>query len=130
MQVTKMKGGSEAFESADGKFVFYAKLDAPGIWRVPAEGGEETQVLDQGGQNLWAVAHEGICFFDLRNPAGVALKLFSLPVGKTTLIRQFSKETIVDPNSTALSVSPDGRSILYTQIDQDSSDLMLVENFR
>ena len=41
VQVTKMKGGSEAFESADGKFVFYAKEDAPGIWKVPVEGGRK-----------------------------------------------------------------------------------------
>jgi hypothetical protein len=29
-----------------------------------------------------------------------------------------------------LTVSPDERSILYTQIDQSGSDIFLVENFR
>jgi hypothetical protein len=29
-----------------------------------------------------------------------------------------------------LSVSPDGHWILYTQIDEDKADIMLVENFR
>ena len=29
-----------------------------------------------------------------------------------------------------MTVSPDGRTILYTQLDEEASDLMLVENFR
>ena len=30
----------------------------------------------------------------------------------------------------SLSVSPDGRWLLYTQADEDNADIMLVENFR
>jgi len=29
-----------------------------------------------------------------------------------------------------LAVSPDGRSLLYSQMDQSGSDIMMVENFR
>ncbi|HEX6622898.1 MAG TPA: LpqB family beta-propeller domain-containing protein, partial [Pyrinomonadaceae bacterium] len=35
IQLTK-GGGREAFDSPDGKFVYYTKADAPGLWRVPA----------------------------------------------------------------------------------------------
>ena len=46
VQVTK-HGGVVATESADGRFLYYAKVDVPGIWRMPLQGGEETLVLDQ-----------------------------------------------------------------------------------
>jgi hypothetical protein len=129
VQVTKTKGGDEAFESLDGKFVYYAKLDAPGLWKVPVAGGEETRVFDRGGQGVWVLMVQGICFYDVSGSAGAALKFYNFATGRTTLLRQFPKDTIVDASSTALSVSPDGRWILYTQLDQVGSNLMLVENF-
>ena len=69
VQVTK-KGGNGAFESPDGKFVFYAKPEgSPGdptaVWRVPAEGGEEVAVLDSPrpvNGLAWAVVEQGILF--------------------------------------------------------------------
>jgi hypothetical protein len=50
--VTKIEGAREAFESLDGRFVYYANVDAPGIWKVPVAGGEETRVLDRGGRTF------------------------------------------------------------------------------
>ena len=129
VQVTK-SGGEQAFESADGKFVYWAKLGVTGIWRVPVEGGEESQVLDVATENLWMLADQGICFFDLRNPAEPALKFYSFAARKATLLRQLSKNTRVDEISTALSVSPDDRWILYTQLDQTGSNLVLVEDYQ
>jgi hypothetical protein len=129
--VTKTKGAREAFESLDGRFVYYAKLDASGIWKVPVEGGEETRVLDRGGQSVWALTGQGIFFFDLHGSTGAAaLKFHNLATGKVTLLREFSKDTPVDTSGTALTVSPDGRWVLYTQYDQSGSNLMLVENYQ
>ena len=129
VQVTK-GGGDEAFESADGKFVYYAKLDAPGVWKVPVAGGKETRVLDRGGQNGWALTGQGICFFDFSGSSGITLKFYNFVTDKVALLREFSKDSQIERASTALTVSPDGRWIHYTQLDQSSSDLMLVENYR
>ncbi len=130
VQVTKTKGAREALESLDGKSVYYAKLDAPGVWKVPVEGGGETRVLDRGGQSVWALTGQGICFFDFSGSTGAVLKFYNFATGKVMLLREFSKDTRVDQNNTALTVSPDGSWILYTQIDQSASNLMLVENYR
>src|SRR2546430_11213025 len=100
-------------------------IDTPGIWKVPAEGGEETQVLGQGGESSWVLAEGG--FFDLKNPDGPTLNLYSLSTRKATLLRQFPKATKVAGGGNVLSVSPDGRWILYTQAEQSGSDLKLVE---
>jgi len=65
VQVTK-RGGYAAFESMDGKTLYYAKgLEVPGLWQVPVEGGEETRVIEQLGAFLWgywAVVEGGIYF--------------------------------------------------------------------
>jgi len=45
VQVTK-RGGYVAFESLDGKFVYFSKdLWQTSIWRIPASGGEETNIV-------------------------------------------------------------------------------------
>jgi hypothetical protein len=128
VQVTRTKG-REAFESFDGKFVYYAKPNTPGVFKVPVAGGEETRVLDRGGQNVWALTGQGICFFDLTDSTGTALKFYNFATRKVTFLRDFSN-TALSKSATALSVSPDGRWILYMQLDRSGSNLMLVENFR
>ena len=53
------------------------------------------------------------------------LSIYEFATGKTRKIL-----TIERPVGTFIAVSPDGRTILYTQKDQAGSDLMLIENFR
>jgi Tol biopolymer transport system component/DNA-binding winged helix-turn-helix (wHTH) protein len=129
VQVSK-SGGEEAFESADGKSVYWAKRGVTGIWRISVEGGEESRALDASTEGLWALTGQGICFFELNTPADLSLKFYSFASGKTIPLRQFPKGTKIDTLGTALSVSPDGRWILYPQFDQAGSDLMLVDDFR
>jgi Tol biopolymer transport system component len=129
VRVTR-KGGNLGLESPDGKSVYYAKFPQPlSLWKVPVDDGEETRVLESlADSSTFAVADDGIYFIPRLSPP-TSLQLFSFGTGK---IKQIA--TIEKPVSNGLSVSagPDGRSrwILYTQVDQEGSDLMLVENFR
>ena len=126
VQVTR-KGGILAFESADGKWVYYTKrFEDSALWKVPRDGGEETQVLESVDQHAFAVVKEGIYFIPRPDSAGrYSIQFFNFATKK---IRSIA--TIERPVDYYLSVSPDGRWILYSQIDQSGSDLMLVENFR
>jgi eukaryotic-like serine/threonine-protein kinase len=133
VQVTK-NGGREAFESRDGKFVYYSKFGVPavpGIWRVATEGGEETQVLDEGTQNNWALLDDGICFLDTIVTPPV-IKFFSFSTRRLEPIVALSREVMPQGgfDTPSLAVSPDGRWLFYVQADRAESEIMLVENFR
>jgi Tol biopolymer transport system component/DNA-binding winged helix-turn-helix (wHTH) protein len=133
VQVTK-RGGDDAIESVDGDSVYYAKLDTFGIWRAPVAGGEETQILDQGRAGGWALTSQGICFRvgpPHNGSTGPAIKFYAFGNHQVTTIRQFGREVrMMNSSNNPLSISPDGRWILYAQMDHAGSDLMLVENFR
>jgi Tol biopolymer transport system component len=124
VQVTK-KGGYVAFESPDGKILYYAKGYAdPGLWKVPVGGGEETPVLEQlaeGYRWAWGLGGEGIYFY---NASTKAIELLNFATHRITQIAKPEKPVWT------VAVSPDGRWILYDQLDQNTSKIMLVENFR
>ena len=129
VQVTH-RGGYGGFESADAKFFYYAKGDnVPGIWRVPTSGGEETEVLpslEAGYWGYWALVDDGIYYLDTSEPPGIAF--YSFATRRAT--RVFNLESRPARYVTGLGVSPDGREILYTQLDAFSRDIVLVENYR
>jgi Tol biopolymer transport system component len=128
VQVTK-KGGMAAFESPDGKTLYYAKgQTVPGLWKLPLQGGEETPVLEQLGAGYWgywAVVQDGIYFYDANTKA---IEFFSFATHKITEIAKPEKAPW--RYNPGLAVSPDGRWLLYAQFDEDTSHIMLVENFR
>ena len=126
VQVTR-KGGLANLESPDGKWVYYTKgFSESSLWKMPRDGGEETQVLEWVQQSFFAVFNEGIYFIPRPDSNGrYSLQFFNFA---TKRIRTIT--TIERPAFLYLSVSPDGRWILYSQINQSGSDLMLVENFR
>jgi hypothetical protein len=129
VQITR-NGGDFPQESPDGKFVYYEKgwPSQCSVWKIPVEGGEETKVLDSvHPYGKWAVGKEGIYFFAPAGEQGhTDIQLYEFATGKTRKILRVESAAI----GYYISVSPDGRAILYTQWDEVGSDLMLVENFR
>jgi hypothetical protein len=97
-----------------------------GLWKVPVEGGEETQVLESVCCLNFAVVAQGIYFIpEPSSGDNSSVKFMSFKTGKATTIAKLS-----GLSAYGSSVSPDGRWFLYSQYEQKGADLMLVDNFR
>ena len=82
--------------------------------------------LKPGFWGYWAIVEGGIYFGDQAPVAGSGeILYFDLATKKTRLIVKTDKPLAV--TDSALAVSPDGKNILYTQIDQSGSDLFILD---
>ena len=118
-------GGYVAFESPDGRFVYYSKaVGETSLWRVPASGGAEQQVLESVQWLSFVVAPDGIYFMSCPSAGSCSIRFLNFRSGVTSVLT-----SIKGPVDNGLSLSPDRRQILYCELDQVSRDLMLVENF-
>lgn len=122
-------GTTEAYESPDGRFLYFAKkTDAGGksLWKVPVGGGTETPALSRA--ETWEsfnVAASGFYFLVREQGRRFAIEHFSFKTTKTETVAEirFRYES-------EFSVSPDGRWVLFSKPEVSWQDLMLVENFR
>jgi len=123
IQVTK-NGGSVAFESVDGKDLYYTKERE--LWRIPVQGGTEVRVLESLVYNSFALTARGLYFLEGSESWDLNPRLKFLDF--TT--RDVTEVAALGPTSGELAVSPDEKWILFQKVDHAASELMLVENFR
>jgi Tol biopolymer transport system component/serine/threonine protein kinase len=127
VQVTK-QGGAYGVESPDGKFVYYSlETEDEGnnteLWRVPVQGGEEVRIVGSVCPQFFAVAERGIYFLSgWKDPSIQCFKFATRKVERVA--------NIVGSAAWGLSVSPDGRWLLYSAYGAEQSSLMLVEKFQ
>jgi dipeptidyl aminopeptidase/acylaminoacyl peptidase len=125
VQVTR-GGGFAAFESPDGKRLYYMKSSVGSkLWRSELDGSGSVEVLDAVVARGFAITSETIFYLHPETAGGATLRSFALATGAGKII-----SSIRTPLGLGLSVSPGGEYILYTQVDQDGSDLMLVAGFK
>jgi hypothetical protein len=124
LQVTS-NSGTEPFESPDGKVLYY--VSGQSLWAVPTAGGDPKKVLDEPVFPLYALAGSSI-YYGVRNPP--ALWVLRTDTGKKFEYTRFPKLAFGFDGGTVFSVSNDERTIYFSQMDRQESDLMLVENFR
>jgi Tol biopolymer transport system component len=123
VQVTR-DGGLASAESPDGKWLYFTHEDTEsGLWRMPVDGGDETQVLSSIYCWNFAIVDDGI-YYVTKSAQGFAIDFFSLATGKSQLLAPIQKGYV------GFSVSPDRKWISFSQEDPLGSELVLVEGFR
>jgi Tol biopolymer transport system component len=124
-------GGREPVVSWDGRRVYYAK-PAPmeGIWEVPAEGGQEVQIIFGRGRALnFDVAENGIFMMDTSATPQVTVEMFSFASRQIVPVARLPPGVRIQGVS-YLTVTRDGRSMLYARFDQSQSDIEMLRGFR
>ncbi len=126
-QVTR-HGGFVAKESADGNWIYYTKYDVPGLWRMPASGGDEVKLFDNPPSGYWGsftLSPTGV-YFTTANDSHSAIAYHDFAHNNTTQIYSLVRQPA---RRSSLSVSPDDRWVLYTDSVSKDGDIVLVENF-
>ncbi|HEY6991096.1 MAG TPA: winged helix-turn-helix domain-containing protein [Bryobacteraceae bacterium] len=130
IQVTR-NGGWVAFESIDGKALYYTKnLDNSNyvsqLWTIPVGGGEERTVLESSSSRAFAVMKDGIYYvlppFASDNRASI--RFYDFTTGKSSDIASISNF------DRGFTVSPDGKTFLFTVQRRSEANIMIVDNFR
>lgn len=132
VQVTR-NGGFASSESPDGRFLFYTKRNAPGLWQMPIDGGDETLILRDDPSALnwgyWSVSDRTIYFVKEhgRSRAQRSLEAFDLSTRQARSIAPLALPP--GPGGPGLSLTPDGRHVLISLVQRTGSNIMLAENF-
>jgi len=130
-------GGFEAVEAPDGHSLYYSKIDklearsgSAHLWKMSLQNGEETLLFDRAiYPRYWAVTDQGVYFVPSDWSRGPSIEFFSFATEQVTPVVPLERPPVAYA-SPGLTVSPDGQWILCALVEQDTSDIMLVENFR
>jgi Tol biopolymer transport system component len=127
-EVRVAQGSGAALESTDGRELFFTPLGAQQgelIAATLADGTQRTAVGCVRGRGFVPAA-AGLYHVGCGGPRAreAPLYLLDLAAGRDQLLGQ------LEGYDMGLAVSPDGRSILYTRVQGEGSDLMLIEDFR
>ena len=124
------KGDFVAKESIDGQWLYYINpRDRNAIWRVQTNGQNEQLVkgLPQFGWPAFDVGRHGLYYFDTVRPDNA---IFFLDFARGQSRKAVQMPGRPEAFSGQISVAPDEKSVLFAEVSEESSDLMLVEGFR
>ena len=123
-------GGSYAAESADGRslLVWREKDDRGPLVAQPLDGGPERTLVDcviGWSKQTFRVHAAGIYYRSCGEGGQSPIRLLDPATGRSRLFGLLPEE-----HGASFAVSPDGRTILYSQHPIRPPDIMMIENFR
>ncbi len=122
-QVTK-SGGSSAYPSRDGQWIYYVDGEPGRLHRIKPDGSGDGLVMERQIRLLQYTANRSGLYFVVTEANKSHLqRLTGDGRIENVLELPFSP-------GLGLSLSPDGRYVLVTKMDENGTDLMLVEGFR
>jgi len=134
VQVTR-GGGFRGFESADGKYLYYAKgRGKQGLWRtsLPSTPNSKEEPILESLQawGWWALSSRMIYFLEFSPSVTprVQLKSLSLSDGRISEIVRLRNPVVSE--TPAIAASQDGKRVLYLQVGSTDADIMLLDHFR
>lgn len=129
VQITR-NGGFTAMESRDGRSLYFTKsANHSSLWRSKPDGSDEEEVAARVFGRCFDVTPDSIYFIRREESGEAALRVYKIATGKESRVATATLPPHA-PNEMGLSVSPDGRYVLYARVDRHAGDLMLLENFR
>src|SRR5215813_3305242 len=130
-QVTSSDGYGP-IESENGTWLYYSKgFKNIHARRVSLENGVDEAVagMPESGLLSWTISPAGIYFIE-KTRQGPVINLNDPVDGGVSLVAKLPNDSRPTPFIGGLSVSSNDQWLLYSQIDERSSDIMLIENFR
>jgi Tol biopolymer transport system component len=118
-------GGDVAFESSDGKTLYYTTIDGQ-LCAKPLAGGSPQKLIDKVTRGF-GVLEKGIFYCGANGQDGKVPVLFYDFSSRST--RELTRITASGAWG-GFAVSPDGKTILFSASLTSERDLMLIENFR
>lgn len=126
-QVTR-NGGHAAFSSPDGKAIFYTRSThgQEGLWTKTLPDGEERQIISESitGRGFVPVADK-IYYLHCDGGSDCHLRAYEFSTGKSRDLA-----ALEGPLFLGLSVSPNGKEVLFSKFSATGQDVLLLENFR
>jgi len=137
LQVTN-NGGYMSRESRDGKWLYFSKHMRDSIWRTPGSRAEnrtafgEAEVIGPPYKvktDDWTLTADEIVFLDpgtSTQPA--AIRAHRIVTGRTRSILDLTELLPDTRGNMGISVSPDSRWVLYSQLDRSGSNVMVADH--